>query len=83
MRRPGYAEAGDFAAHQYRQWARALGFAVALCVVVGLTLGFASLLTTLPEGTDAGDLSAYFVASVEVPAELARSLSNVDVTAEQ
>ncbi|MEQ8564227.1 MAG: hypothetical protein RMA76_04950, partial [Deltaproteobacteria bacterium] len=64
MRRPGYAEAGDFAAHQYRQWARALGFAVALCVVVGLALGFASLLTTLPEGTDAGDLSAYFVASV-------------------
>jgi DNA polymerase III delta prime subunit len=85
MRRPGYAEAGDFAAHQYRQWARALGFAVALCVVVGLALGFASLLATLPEGADAGDLSAYFVASVfdEVPAELARSLSNVDVTAEQ
>lgn len=80
MRRPGFAEAGDFAAHQGRQWARAIGFAFALCLAVGLAAGFASLLATLPEDADVGDLATYFAASVfeHVPAELARSVSSAE-----
>ena len=46
MRGPGYAEAGDLAAHQGRQWARAIGYAFALCLVLGFGAGAASLFSS-------------------------------------
>lgn len=61
MRRPGYAESSDFAAHQARQWSRAVTLWLGLAVLAGALIGSAIFVARLGPARPA--LGSFFVAS--------------------
>lgn len=74
MRRPGYAESSDFAAHQTRQWSRMVVLLLGVALVLGVLVGVATFAVTQDAGARRSlrdYLAAHAVAEV-APAKVGR-----------